>query len=196
MSTESVVRKAVPADLKAIWELMNLAYGEVGMFHRCDAKVDWILDRVLNPERIPPEDLGFRGYMGVIGPVGGPLEGFILLSIGCYWYSDQYHLEEYINFVHPEHRRSDHAVTLLGYAKNLAEQIGIPLVIGVLSNKRTESKVRLYRKKLPLAGAFFVHNYPGVEEVTGWLSDLPRSQKSKERRNLKRSVAYEMRHGR
>jgi len=39
MSQESVVRKALPTDLKAIWELMELAYDEAALFHRCNAKV-------------------------------------------------------------------------------------------------------------------------------------------------------------
>jgi hypothetical protein len=60
--------------------------------------------------------------------------------------------------VHPKHRRSRHANALLKYSKHLSDEVGIPLLIGIISNKRTEAKVRLYRKHLPETGSFFLYN--------------------------------------
>lgn len=156
--TPSVVRPATPEDYQEIWKLFRLLHKENGAFSMSDAKVDWVLRRVLLPELISKEDTGLRGYMGVIGPVGGPLEGLILLIVGSYWYTDELHLEELTTFVHPNHRRSKHAQALLNYSKHMSDAIGIPLLIGIVSNKRTEAKVRLYRKYLPEAGSFFLYN--------------------------------------
>lgn len=158
MTSRSVVRRALPEDYVGIWKLFDMLHEENAMVGMSKEKLDWILSRVLFPDQIPPEDTGLRGYMGVIGPVGGELEGFILMCIGSFWYSNDMILEEYANFVHPDHRKSNHAKTFVNYAKRLSVEIGLPLVIGIISNTRTAAKVRLYRRQLPEAGAFFVYN--------------------------------------
>lgn len=157
MNSPSIVRKATSADRDGIWALFNLVHEENAILSQSKAKIDWLLDRILHPERIPEWDNGTRGFIGVIGPVGR-LEGLILLCLGSLWYSDDIILEEYVNFVHPDHRNSNHAKTLVGYARHLADQTGIPLLIGIVSNARTAAKVRLYRRQLPEAGAFFLYN--------------------------------------
>lgn len=153
----TIVRKAIPADRDGMCHLLRMMHAENGIFSVSEPKVNWFLDRVFYPERIPQGDMGVRGYAGVIGPPEA-LEGFILMMIGSNWYSQDYHLEELANFVHPDHRKSTHARTLIGYAKHLSDKIGIPLVIGIISNARTEAKVRLYKQMLPQAGAFFLYN--------------------------------------
>lgn len=157
MASASVVRPAHPDDYEQIWEMFRLLHKENGLFSISEAKLDWILQRVLLPDLIPPGDTGLRGYMGVIGEPGA-LEGFILMIIASYWYTDELHLEELATFVHPNHRRSKHAQALLNYSKKLSDAINIPLLIGIVSNKRTESKIRLYRKHFTEAGSFFLHN--------------------------------------
>ena len=129
---------------------------ENGMFSLSDRKVDYYITRLLHPESIAQDDTGPRGFIGVIGPVGA-LEGCIMLTVGSVWYSDDWTLDEHINFVDPAYRNSNHAKDLIEYAKNCADRIGIPLVIGVLSTERTAAKVRLYGRYLTPAGAFFVN---------------------------------------
>lgn len=161
MSSPSAIRKAVPEDEESIWELMELMHKENGAFEVSYPKVKWMLNRILYPQNIPPGDMGVRGYMGVIGPVGA-IEALTILIIGGFWYTEQYILEELANFVHPDHRRgTHHAEVLLRYNQHLSDGLNIPLICGVLSNKRTEAKVRLYRrhfKDAEMAGVFFVHN--------------------------------------
>jgi GNAT superfamily N-acetyltransferase len=157
MSHPSIVRRAGPEDRDGVWKLFDLLYDENAMFQRSDRKIDYLLDRILDYDRIDPTDGGLRGFMGVIGPVGD-LEGFILLVLSSYWYSEDIMLEEYANFVHPEHRKSNHAKTLIGYARNLADRVNVPLSIGIVSNVRTAAKIRLYRRHLPEAGSFFLYN--------------------------------------
>jgi GNAT superfamily N-acetyltransferase len=148
LTSSSIVRKAVPADRDSIWDLFRLLHEENGVFQLSDQKIDTLLDRILHPEKIPEWDTGARGFMGVIGPIGA-LEGLLVMVLGSFWYSDDIIFEEYANFVHPDHRRSNHAKALLAYSRHMADNVKIPLVIGIISNLRTAAKVRLYRRQLP-----------------------------------------------
>lgn len=156
MTSPSIVRKAVPGDRDSIWELFHLLHEENGIFQISEHKINYLLDRVLYPERISEADTGLRGFMGVIGPVG-KLEGLLVMVLGSFWYSDEIIFEEYANFVHPDHRKSNHAKTLLAYSRHMADNVNIPLCIGIVSNVRTAAKVRLYRRQLPEAGNFFLY---------------------------------------
>ena len=49
---------------------------------------------------------------GVIGPIGKP-EAVIAMLIVNFWYSKEYHLEELLNDVKPEFRKSSRAKSLL-----------------------------------------------------------------------------------
>lgn len=159
MSSSSVVRPAVPADKPEIWRLFHLLHAENALFKISDVKVEFYIDRLLNPQTIGPEDTGPRGFIGVIGAVGS-LEGCIMLTVGSVWYSEDWTLDEHLNFVDPEHRSSNHAKALIDFAKDCAEKVGVRLVIGVLSTKRTAAKVRLYERRLTPAGCFFIHPPP------------------------------------
>jgi len=96
--------------------------------------------------------------VGCIGPAGRP-EAVICLTIGQFWYSDQPHLEELFVYVVPEYRQSKRAFALLDYAKRCARRLGVPLLVGILSQRRTEGKVRLYSRQLGKpAGAYWIYN--------------------------------------
>lgn len=154
MTSPSVVRIATPEDGQEIWRLFLQGHKENGIFTLAPEKVQWFLNRVLYPETIPIGDTGPRGVIGVIGPVGS-LEALVFLTIGSYWYSDDLHLEEYIIYTDPEHRKSHHVQALIAWMKNQVELTGLPLVTGIISNVRTEAKCRLYRRMLPKIGEFF-----------------------------------------
>jgi GNAT superfamily N-acetyltransferase len=156
MPSDSIVRKAVPEDRESIWELFRLLHEENGVFPISEPKINHLLDRTLYPERILEADTGLRGFMGVIGSVG-KLEGLLVIVLGSFWYSDDIIFEEYANFVHPDHRKSNHAKALLAYSRHMADSVSIPLCIGIVSNVRTAAKVRLYRRQLPEAGNFFLY---------------------------------------
>lgn len=161
MTCLSHVRVAVPADRQEIWRLFLQGHRENGMFTLSPAKVDWWLSRMLEPEKLPAWDTGPRGAIGVIGDVG-KLEALVFVTFGSYWYSDQRHLEEFIVYVDPECRHSGHAKALINWMKQQSELTGLPLVTGIISNHRTEAKVRLYERLLPKAGAFFLFNPKGA----------------------------------
>jgi len=103
-----------------------------------------------------------RGMVWIIGPDEGPLEAAALLRITELWYSEDLVLEERGIYVHPHyrHKKGRRAHMLIDACKASAQQLGLPLLIGVLSNQRTEGKIRLYERQLgmPQAGAFFLFN--------------------------------------
>jgi hypothetical protein len=102
-----------------------------------------------------------NGLVGIIQDEGGKIEGAVLLRIGSMWYSDNPVLEEKAIFVDPDCRsaKGGRARRLCEFSKQAADALGIPLIIGVLSNHRTEAKVRLYERQFGKpSGAFFLYN--------------------------------------
>lgn len=153
-STIADVRIARPDDAEEIFRLLAQSHGENGLFPYDLNKVNWWIARFLHPELIEPWDTGPRGVIGVIGKKH--LEGMAILTIGMFWYSSQRHLEEFIVYVDPGHRKKGHQKALIEWMKQQSALTGLKLITGILSNHRTEAKVRLYEQSLPKAGAFFV----------------------------------------
>lgn len=167
MSGSSVVRPAVAADMDEVWRLFRMHHEENALFPLCESKVQYYLDRILNPSVISPNDTGPRGLIGVIGPVGA-LEGMIMLVLGSAWYTEKITMDDCTNFVDPLHRRSDHAKSLISYAKYLVDCVRrsdptFCMTLGIVSTERTAAKIRLYSRQLEPAGAYFV--YPPVSGV-------------------------------
>lgn len=110
-----------------------------------------------------------NGMMGIIGIPGSSSEGAVLLRIGEMWYSDSPVLEEKAIFVRPEFRaaKGGRARRLCKFSKWVADSMELPLIIGVLSDQRTQGKVRMYEREFGHAsGAFFLHNaHTGAEIV-------------------------------
>ncbi len=141
------VRLAKPEDEEEIFAICQRLHEENGLCALDPAKV---LARIR-------ECTGQRG--GIIGVIGEPgsIEAIICLILNQMWYSEQWILDEQFAYVLPNHRRSANAKELIVFAKACAGELRLPLVIGVLSNERTEAKVRLYERQLgPSAGAFFL----------------------------------------
>jgi GNAT superfamily N-acetyltransferase len=142
------VRLAVPADRPEITRLTALLHDENGLLPISTGKVDALLDRYFNHQ---------GAIIGVVGDVGAPVAA-IYLGISQLSYSDDWLLVEEFNFVHPDHRGTSYASQLISYAKAVSDQMRLPLMVGILSNKRTEAKARLYERLLDKAGYFFIHN--------------------------------------
>lgn len=166
--TDTKVRLGVPEDEDALIELSMRAWSENGFMD-------------VNPEKmramIRPALYLWQGLIGVIGKPNEKIEGAILLRMTQVWYSDSWLLEEKAVFVDPDYRstsaRSDgqtrsHARLLVDFSKSVADSVGIPLLIGVLSNHRTDAKIRLYERQLGApAGAFFLYGAKtGHENMT------------------------------
>jgi hypothetical protein len=105
-----------------------------------------------------------KGIMGIIGKPGKKPEGCVLLRIGKMWYSDDDVVEEKSIFIHPDYRsaKGGRARLLCEFSKMVADKLDIPLIIGIMSNERTEGKVRLYRRQFgEPTGAFFLYKAKG-----------------------------------
>lgn len=148
MSSPSTVRFADLEDFDEVWFLMRMSYGENAVFPLARKKAQDCVKRALTPHNQ-------QGAIGVIGNKGDTLEALAFLTIGTFWYSEAPHLEEYMVFVHPDHRKSNHAKALINWMKEQVELTGIPLMTGVFSLERTEAKCRLYQRMLPKLGEFF-----------------------------------------
>jgi hypothetical protein len=141
------VRKAKPQDRPEILRICEQNWKENGQFSLAMPKVEAMVDKA------------FANQGAIIGKVGRDrIEGIIIMLIAQFWYSEDWMLEEVLNYVLPEHRRSTHAKDMISFAKRCSEEIGIPLVIGVVSNERTKPKIELYRRQLgDPCGGYFIH---------------------------------------
>lgn len=96
--------------------------------------------------------------VGVIG-TSGHIEASLCMMISEFYYTDDIHLAELWNFVDEPYRKSHNAEALIEFGKACADKMGIPFFTGIVTNKSTAGKVRLYRRLLGYpAGAFFVYN--------------------------------------
>lgn len=147
------VRVATPADVHKIMDLCMLASDENGFVRPEPMKLLNEVWPALNRD---------GGLIGVIGaPDADHFEGGILLRTCQLWYSDKLVLEERGIFVHPEYRaaKGGRARKLCEFAKAAADKLDMPLLVGVLSNDRTEGKVRLYERIFGKpAGAYWLVN--------------------------------------
>jgi GNAT superfamily N-acetyltransferase len=155
-ASQSIVRKAIAADIPEIWRLFLMGHRENGMFILAPSKVDMFLNRAIYPDQVMSNDTGPRGQIAVIGSPGR-LEALVFVILGSYWYSEEIHLEELIVYVDPEYRASNHAKACIQWMKNTADDLGIKLVTGIMSTDRTQAKIRLYDRYLPRVGAFFLY---------------------------------------
>jgi GNAT superfamily N-acetyltransferase len=156
-SEDGEVRFGEPIDEKQVCLLLMLAHAENSIFRWDLPKTQFVIRRFLYNRFLPPNDTGIRGCFGVIGSQGGTLEALTMVSTSQQWYSSEPYLEEYIVYVHPEHRKSGHAGKLIDWLIALAERMSMPLLTGVISRTRMDAKCRMYQRKLMPVGQFFLH---------------------------------------
>lgn len=152
MTNDLKVRIGTPEDVDSMMSLALSACEENGFIEPNPKKLLAEIWPALNLD---------RGLIGIIGQSGDTIEGAVLLRIGNMWYSDKPVLEEKAVFIHPEYRsaKGGRASRLCEFSKKAADELGMPLIIGILSNHRTEAKVRMYQRKFGSpAGAFFLYN--------------------------------------
>lgn len=148
----SIVRIGLPDDVDGVMKLALAACEENGVVEPDTNELLQDIWPALNVH---------LGVMGVIGPVGGELEGAVLLRIGKPWYSNLKVLEEKAIFVQEKYRKGSvrRAQLLIEFSKGMSDKLDLPLLIGVLSNQRTRAKVRMYERIFgEPSGAFFLYN--------------------------------------
>ena len=143
-------------DEEEIMELCRQLHRENGQYDFSETKVRLMLHRAFDRE---------GGVLGVIGE-SGKLEGMIYMLVTTPWYSENSNLEELFAYVAPAYRKSKNAIELMKFAKWCVEQSGLPLLIGVISNERTQGKIRLYKRQFSEpAGTFFYYKANGHVEA-------------------------------
>lgn len=182
MTEKSNVRMASPADAPGILSLFRMSHDEDGIFTLAE---DLVMERL---------DAAFRKQDGIVGVIGNDhdaLEGGIYLAISRPSFTKDFYLSELWNYVHPDHRRTRHAVDLIEFAKRCSADIGLPMIAGLVSNTQTEAKVRLYQRELgEPAGAFFVHGLQRNNPATSfWGTAFGRAPRGGKRVRRKRIAA-------
>jgi hypothetical protein len=154
------VRVGTPDDLHDVMELAVMGAEENGFLKPNPTKLLYDIWPALHRD---------GGIMGLVGQHGDKPIGAVLLRIISPWYSDARALEERAIYVHPDYRAggqhkmtgkgSGVAIRLIEFSKTVALRMDMPLLIGVLSNDRTEAKVRLYERVIGKpAGVYFLFN--------------------------------------
>lgn len=161
MKTDSAIRLAAPSDEAEVLHLLKLMWQESGW-----RPLD--IDAARETFALAFDRKG--ASLWVIG-APGHIRAMTFLKLARSWYTREYHIEELFCWVHPEHRASDYHKILIEKAKLVSDEIStlmghkVPLLMGVLTNRKMEAKVRLYRRFFGIpVGAFFVHNAPWVSQ--------------------------------
>ena len=157
MENQTQIRIGTPEDIHDMMDIATNASDENGFIRASQNKMLQELWSALNLD---------NGLMGIIGNPGQRAEGAVLLRTGQMWYSDDPVLEEKAIFIRPEFRaaKGGRARRLCEFSKQVSDKLSIPLIIGVLSNHRTEGKVKLYERQFGKpSGAFFLYGASTVK---------------------------------
>lgn len=148
---EPRVRVGQPADFDAMLKFLVEMHDENGM-------APLSLDLVV--PRLQCLLASHRGIVGIIEAPDRNIAAAVGLIVANWWYSEEEHLEDVFTFVRPQYRHMRMARPLVEFAKVASRRLGMPLLMGVLTEERTEAKVRLYQRQLPLVGALFLYRPP------------------------------------
>lgn len=149
--SEFQLRIATPDDLPGIMELAREICQENGFLRA---------NLALLASEFWPALHSDHGICAVIGKPTKPIEGLVLLRIGTMWYSEEIVLEEKVLCVGSKYRaaKGGRARALCEFSKKTSDSLGLPLLIGILSQGRQAAKVRLYTRQFgEPAGAFFLY---------------------------------------
>lgn len=154
MKTEfNGVRMANASDADAIYNFLLELNKENAVFSLSEKRARAAIRSCLEPD---PEEGELGGVIGIIDK-GKGIEACVGLRPTQMWYTAEWFLDELWNFVHPDYRRSDYAKRLIEFSKWSASNIGLPLVMGIVTRKRLEPKIRLYQRQMAQIGAYFIY---------------------------------------
>ena len=131
------VTKAKFSDREEIIEICREEWEEQQQFSFSQERLEQKIEDVL---------VRREGVIGIIRR--SEIEAVMILQISQYWNSNDFCLEELLNFVRPRYRCSTNAKDMIQFAKRCSDELEIPLVIGVASNERTAAKIQLYERQL------------------------------------------------
>ena len=145
---ERDIRIATTEDYQELFRICCLLHLENGQHRFSEEKAKEFIWRGCNRD---------NAIIGVIGP-SDDIKAVIYLEIMPVYYSDDFELYEKFAFVRPDSRKSDFAKRLIFFAKKCADETGLDLLIGVISDVKLEAKRRLYQRHLPEGGHWFCYH--------------------------------------
>jgi GNAT superfamily N-acetyltransferase len=138
----------------------------------------YLMDLRANAQHVAPIDedkcrdlirgafVGRGTAIGLIdGPDGKPV-GIVILQPVQWYFSQGHFLQEIVLYVHPDHRRGEHAEALMQFSKWFADEISRQcghrwyLMCGVLGTWRIRAKSVLYARRFTQAGTVFIYPAP------------------------------------
>jgi GNAT superfamily N-acetyltransferase len=146
----SKIRIATPNDYQEMFRLCCLLHRENAVHKFNELKVRSLVWRAVNQD---------SAIAAVIGR-SDDIKAMILMTLEEIVYSDSFELVERWNYVRPDSRKSNYAKQMIGFAKKCADETGLILAIGIISEKKLEAKRRLYERMLPLSGYWFIYKPP------------------------------------
>lgn len=105
---------------------------------------------------------GCHGNGGVFGVINGPrrIEAAIGLRLEKRWYAanvaGNWHHQDILTYVHPEHRRTRHFARLMHFARWWGKETKMPVVIGLTLAGDFERKEYLYARHGRKIGSLFM----------------------------------------
>lgn len=141
------MRMAQPGDQAHLLDLFLHAHAENG----------WGGVNVAAAEAAIDSAIWHRGDVIAVAPGPTRIEAAIGLRLARLWYGTDadWFWTELLVYVHPDHRRSRHALRLLQFADWWAESSKIPVFINVQPRSDLGRKMRLFSRRGRLVGATF-----------------------------------------
>ena len=152
---EHDIRVATPDDFQEIFRICCLLHQENGQHVFSEWRSRHFIWKGCNRD---------NAIIGVIGPSDN-IKAVLYLEVQNIYYSDENQLGEAFNYVRPDCRKSDYAKRMIQFAKRCADETGLDLTIGVISDKRLEAKQRLYERLLPKGGIFCIYKPARLDAV-------------------------------
>lgn len=152
---ENDIRAATPEDFQELYRVACMLHADNGQHSFSEWKARHYIWRGCNRD---------NSIVWVIGPPDN-IKACLYLEVQPIFYSDECQLSETFLFVREDQRKTDFAKRLIRHAKRCAEETGVDLIIGIISNKRLEAKARLYDRELPRGGTFYIYRGAKPDDV-------------------------------
>jgi hypothetical protein len=154
----ATVHQAKPEDEDFLFALICTSGNEWSMGRQNPAKVRNVIHLATHGGP-PPRP--------VFGVVRGPamIEGAVGLYPTEPWDSTEPYIRCFFHFVHPDFRKSHHAVHLRDFAKWFGDVASMSVIFELLHPERTEAKARMYSRGATPIGGLFLHSVARVAEA-------------------------------
>lgn len=153
------VRMAKYGDEVKMFDAIVAGHADNGLWVLSPLKILKLIQNAVRSDKTAQEPV-----VGIIENEDGDIGAMTCFQLETFWYTDEWHISELFNWVHPDHRASKHAQELMSFQRDFADKMSeltghkIALITGVMSVKRLEAKMNLFARKYPQIGALYAYN--------------------------------------